>query len=75
MNTPWKGPTMVELLDGRVVFSDAEEWRHETEARMLLRDYPPLGRGELLAKIRDQRGQGAVDALLATMAELQGQGA
>lgn len=30
---PYEGPRMVTLLDGRIVFSDSEEWRAETEAR------------------------------------------
>lgn len=67
------GPSLVTLLDGRVVFSDAREWAHLTEARQLL-NYSPYGREDMLAGILKQRGQAAVDALKATMAELAGKG-
>jgi hypothetical protein len=66
---------MVTLVDGRMVFSDAEEWRHECEARMLLQDYSPRGRAELLAAIGEQRGVGAAEDLRRTIAQLEGQGA
>ena len=33
---PYPGPTLVTLLDGQMVFSDAEAWRHEAEARQIL---------------------------------------
>lgn len=37
MNLPtFDGPVMVTLIDGRIVFNDAEEWRQECEARAIL---------------------------------------
>lgn len=63
---------MVTLIDGQMVWSDAEAWRSECEARMLLTQYPPHARDDLLAKILEKRGAGAVEKLRSTMAALEG---
>jgi len=67
------GPTMVELLDGRMVFSDAEEWRHQCEAQMLLR-LPYDERVAQLVAITERRPEDA-RRLLETMALLRASGA
>jgi len=57
----------VTLIDGRQVLSDSEEWRHECEARSVLRMPTLQARRERLDGIEQKRGKAAVDALKATM--------
>lgn len=59
----------VRLISGRLVQSDAEEWRRETEARQLL-NMPLDARRELLAKIEDKRGADAATDVRAAMTEI-----
>jgi hypothetical protein len=62
-------PTLVTLVNGELVQSDAEEWRHECEAKGLLR-YPPLARAQMLRGIADKRGAEAAGQLVETMRAL-----
>ena len=61
--------TLVELVDGRIVSRDAQEWLHETAARQIL-SYPLEKRRAHLADIEARRGKEAADALKATMTAL-----
>lgn len=62
--------TLVQLIDGEFVLSDAEAWRHETEARQIL-NMPLLGsRQAFLRGIEDKRGKEVADKLKATMLKL-----
>jgi len=63
---------MVELLDGRMVFSDAEAWRHQCEAQMLRLPYDE--RVAQLVAITERRPEDA-RRLLETMALLRASGA
>ncbi len=61
------GAREVRLIDGRLVSSFSEEWRHECEARSIL-DIPGVhARQAHLSKIADKRGQKIADRLKATM--------
>lgn len=66
--------TMVTLVDGRAVFSDAEEWRHECEAKSILK-LSPLAQGEYLRDIERIRSVEAAAKLRETMRQLEQQGA
>lgn len=81
MNTcSWK-PNTVTLHDGRLVTSDSEEWRHECEARAIMR-LPSLSarriclygeldeRGNRSGGILQKRGQAAVTRLEKTIKAL-----
>lgn len=68
----YKGPTLVTLVDGRIVMSNAEEWRHETEARDLLR-LPFDQRESQLEATRAKRPEDA-DRLIQTMQRLRAVG-
>lgn len=57
----------VELIDGRVVMRDAEEWRAECEARYVLSLQPLEKRRAWIADIERKRGKAAADALRAGM--------
>lgn len=61
------GKPTVTLIDGRVVDSWSEDWRHECEAREILA--LPTGdmRRDRLAAIRSRRGPGAANALRKTL--------
>jgi len=63
---------MVTLLDGRIVFSDAEAWRHECEARNLLKLPTLEARRAMLAAVELKRGTDAAEALRATMLLIRG---
>lgn len=59
--------TTVTLIDGREVDSASEDWRHETEARMVV-DRPTLGeRRAYLEVVERRRGKAEADRLRATM--------
>ena len=67
-------PGLRTLIDGRQVWSDSSEWRHECLARSLLNDYSPLMRAQMLAQIgANNGGEGAtvVERLRATMAAIE----
>lgn len=62
---------MVTLLDGTVVCSSCEAWRHETEARALLGpSYNTQLRREYLNEVEKQRGKEAAEGLRLTILEL-----
>lgn len=62
--------TFVTLVDGQVVTSDAEEWRHETLARHVL-SLPSLGaRREWLADFEKKHGVDDSVRLMETMQHL-----
>lgn len=61
---------MVTLVDGRAVFSDTEEWRHECEAKAILK-MSPLAQGEYLWDIERIRTVEAATRLRETMAQLE----
>mgnify|MGYP001179142926 CR=1 FL=1 len=64
------GPSYVELIDGRMVARDAEEWRHECEARAIL-SLPTLAqRRAWLEDLERRRGKDEADRLKATMLRL-----
>ncbi len=54
-------PTL--LLDGRVVCTSCEDWRHECEARFIARRDTADQRGAWLDDIAKKRGKEAGDAL------------
>ena len=62
--------TLVELIDGQFVASDAEAWRHECEARWLLDLRPLEKRREMLAFIETKRVPEAAQALRDTIQAL-----
>ena len=62
------GPMLVELLNGELVFSDAETFRHECEARAVLKMRAP---NEYLFDIERTRGPDAAAKLRATMAAIE----
>lgn len=64
------GPTYVELIDGRMVARDAEEWRHECEARAILALPSLPERRAWLEGIEHKRGKPEADRLKATMLRL-----
>lgn len=57
----------VTLIDGSVVDSGSEAWRHECEARHLLDRMPLVARRLYLATIKTKRGDAAYDRLCATV--------
>ena len=57
----------VTLIDGSVVASDSEAWRHECEARHLLDGMSLPVRRAYLAAIKAKRGDAAYDRLAATV--------
>ena len=62
--------TLVELVDGRVVTRDAEDWRDECLARHVLR-LPSLdARREWLADFQKRHGEAEADRLRALMTAL-----
>lgn len=62
--------TTVRLIDGREVDSASEDWRHETEARMVC-NYPTLHtRRDYLQTVELKRGKAEADRLRATMAKV-----
>lgn len=60
------GPAYVELVDGRIVSRDAEEWRHETLARHVLAK-PLAQRREWLAEFEKEHGAADAERLKATI--------
>lgn len=66
--------TYVELIGGEIVTRDAEEWRHETEARHLLALKPRSAVLAELAEIEKRRGKAATDRLRATMNQIAHKG-
>ncbi len=64
------GPALVQLVDGEVVASDAEAWRHETEARAILNLPTIEQRRAWLADLERSRGIDAVNKLRDTMRRL-----
>lgn len=60
---------LIELIDGRFVRRDAEQWRHECEARYIL-SLPFHLRRQYLADIEAKRGVEASDALKDTMMKM-----
>ncbi len=65
------GPT-VKLIDGRVVGTDSEEWRHETEARMVAARPTLAERRMYIDEVERKRGKEAADRLRATVLLLWG---
>ena len=61
---------MVVLVDGREVSSASEEWRHECEARYILKLPSLEQRRAWLADLERRRGKAAVDRLRDTMSQL-----
>ncbi len=57
---------MPKLHDGREVASDSEDWRHETEAAMILALPDADTRRDWLSKIEAKRGKAEADRLRAT---------
>ncbi|MCR4299730.1 MAG: hypothetical protein NUV75_13460 [Gallionella sp.] len=53
----------VTLRDGRVVCSSCEDWRLETEARMVVKMEGKAARAEYLQGVEKQRGKAAGDLL------------
>ena len=78
MNANRYQPKIVTLIDGRQVSDDSEEWRHECEARAIIK-MPLLSQrraylygkrdehGEPYGGILQQRGQAAVERLEETI--------
>lgn len=61
---------IIPLIDGREVDSASEDWRHETEARMVV-DRPTLAdRRAYLEVVERRRGKAEADRLQATMGEI-----
>jgi len=58
---------LVQLVDGKFVTRDAEEWRHECEARYILSLSSLAERRRFLSVIESKRGIPAADALRWTM--------
>jgi hypothetical protein len=65
----YEGPRMVPLLDGSLVFSDSEEWRHLCEARDLAA-LPQADRNLHLMDIGIARGKEAAERLRKTIDEV-----
>lgn len=59
--------TLVTLVDGRAVLSDAEEWRNETLARHVLSVRPLDARRAWLADFERQHGPAETEKLRSTM--------
>jgi len=64
---PISDVTYVELVNGEIVTRNAEEWRHECEARYLLRIKPRSDAVAELAELEKRRGKVATDRLRVTM--------
>lgn len=62
--------TAVTLLDGTVVDSASEEWRHLCEARAISKLPTLPERRAWLESVERRRGKAAADALRATMRAL-----
>ncbi|MDT7834978.1 DUF7696 family protein [Aquabacterium sp. OR-4] len=62
--------TTVTLVDGTVVDSASEAWRHECEARAITMLPTLADRRAWLENLERRRGRAAVDALRATMRAL-----
>lgn len=60
----------VTLVDGTVVSSYSEAWRHECEARAILAIQPLARRQRTLDNIERHRGKKVADALRDTMLEI-----
>lgn len=60
----------VTLHDGRQIDSASEDWRHECEARGILRLPTVNERRQWLESIEKRRGKAAADRLRATMQAL-----
>lgn len=60
----------VTLIDGTVVDSASEAWRHESEARAIAALPTPAQRREWLEALEKRRGKPAADALRRTMGRL-----
>jgi hypothetical protein len=61
---------LVKLIDGREVYRDSEEWRHETEARHIAALPTLADRRAWLESIEHRRGKAAADRLRKTMGEI-----
>lgn len=59
--------TPVTLIDGRVVSSASEEWRHESEARMVAQRPTLAERRMYLDEVERKRGKEQADRLRATV--------
>lgn len=64
------GPAYVELVDGRIVSRDAEEWRHECLARHVMVKPLPERRA-WLADFERMHGTEDAERLKATMAAVR----
>lgn len=62
--------TPVKLIDGRVVSSASEEWRHESEARMVAQRPTLAERRMYLDEVERRRGKEQADRLRATVLQL-----
>ena len=60
----------VILLDGREVYRDSEDWRHECEARHIAKLPTLADRRAWLEVIEHKRGKSAADRLRLTMGEI-----
>ena len=60
----------VTLIDGREVYRDSEEWRHECEARHIAKLPTLADRRAWLEAIEHKRGKAAADALRQTMGDI-----
>ena len=60
----------VELVGGEIVTRDAEEWRHECEAKHLLSIKPRSAAQAEISEIEKRRGKAATDRLRATMNQI-----
>ena len=60
----------VTLLDGRVVDSACEDWRHETEARAIAALPTVSARRAWLEAVENKRGKAAADRLRSTLRAL-----
>lgn len=61
------GEMPVKLIDGRVVSSASEEWRHESEARMVAQRPTLAERRMYLDEVERKRGKEQADRLRATV--------
>lgn len=66
---PFDGPRMVTLLDGRQVWNDSDDWRHESEAREIAA-WPHELRDAHLMTIERSRGADAAARLRKTIEEV-----
>lgn len=60
----------VTLVDGREVYRDSEDWRHECEANAIAKLPTLADRRAWLEAIEHRRGKAAADSLRATMRQL-----